>query len=104
MYGGGSDANGPNAAYSSSDDVYAPRTSDSAGVCSTPTNALTAAETMTVGSGGTAMDQATVRSKHPGGVHIAMVDGSVQFINDDVETTGCYSGTSCCAPLGLHDH
>ena len=99
MYGGGSDANGPNAAFSNSDDVYAPGLADAAGVCVARTNSLTIAENMSVGSGGTAADQATVRSKHPGGVHVAMVDGSIQFINDDIETTGCYNTPiTCCTP------
>ena len=48
-------------------------------------------------SGNGGFDQATVRSRHPGGVHVAMCDGSVQFINDDIETTGCYFG-GCCSP------
>ena len=49
--------------------------------------------------GSTSMDQATVRSKHPGGAHVAMSDGSVTFVNDDVETTGCgyASPATCCA-------
>jgi hypothetical protein len=41
-------------------------------------------------------DQATSRSMHPGGVFIAMCDGSVQFINDDIETAGSW-GTCCRA-------
>ena len=97
MYGGGSDANGPNAAYSNSDDVYAPGLQDPAGVC-VAASGLGAKETMSVGSGGSAMDQATIRSKHPGGAHVAMCDGSVQFITDDIETTGCYGANSCCTP------
>jgi prepilin-type processing-associated H-X9-DG protein len=45
-------------------------------------------------SGGGGFDQATVRSKHPGGSHIAMCDGSVQWVSDDIETSGCYG--QCC--------
>ena len=39
-------------------------------------------------------DQATMRSKHEGGVFVAMCDGSVNFITDDIETSGCYG--ACC--------
>ncbi len=97
-YGGGSDANGPNATYSNSDDVACPSTgpnaiADQPGVCTQNKNAVATAEKMNCSAGG--YDQATVRSKHPGGVYVAMADGSVQFVNDDIETTGCYS-VSCC--------
>jgi prepilin-type processing-associated H-X9-DG protein len=40
--------------------------------------------------------QATARSKHPGGVHVAMCDGSVQFISNDIETSGG-TGAACCS-------
>ena len=40
-----------------------------------------------------------MRSKHPGGVHVAMADASVQFINDDIETSGCYG--PCCSAWDL---
>jgi prepilin-type processing-associated H-X9-DG protein len=92
-YGAGGDANGPNVCGGASDDVYADF-SDAGGTgCPPPTDPTGVAECMTV-SGGGGFDQATVRSKHPGGVHVAMCDGSVQFINDDVETSGCYG--NCC--------
>ena len=94
MYGAGGDANGPNAAYSNSDDVVCDVT-DNPGTCGLRTNAAAAAENMSASAGST-FDQATVRSKHPGGVHVAMADGSVQFINDDIETSGCYG--TCCTP------
>jgi prepilin-type processing-associated H-X9-DG protein len=32
--------------------------------------------------------QATVRSVHPGGAYVAMTDGSVTFVSDDIETSG----------------
>jgi prepilin-type processing-associated H-X9-DG protein len=97
MFGGGSDANGPNCAFSNSDDVRTD-TADSSGVCVARTNPLGIAENMSAG-GGNGFDQATVRSKHPGGAHLAMADGSVMFINDDIETTGCYNTSqSCCTP------
>ncbi|MCI0331894.1 MAG: DUF1559 domain-containing protein [Planctomycetes bacterium] len=92
MYGAGGDANGPNFCGANSDDVYADF-SDAPGQCTAATNQLGIAECMTV-SGGGGFDQATVRSKHPGGIHVAMCDGSVQFITDDIETSGCYGG--CC--------
>jgi prepilin-type processing-associated H-X9-DG protein len=94
MYGAGGDANGPNACYPNSDDVVAPAEFlGAAGICPASSNPITQPECMNV-SGGGGFDQATVRSKHPGGVHVAMVDGSVQFINDDIETSGCW-GTCC---------
>jgi prepilin-type processing-associated H-X9-DG protein len=33
---------------------------------------------------------------HPGGIHVAMVDGSVQFISDDIETAAVWG--TCCKP------
>ena len=77
IFGSGGDANGPNACYPSADDVY----SD---VCGTD---QAKAECMDCFTGGAA-DQATTRSSHPGGVHIAMCDGSVSFLSDNVETSG----------------
>jgi hypothetical protein len=40
------------------------------------------------------MDQATSRSMHVGGVFIALCDASVQFISDDIETSG--PNGACC--------
>jgi prepilin-type N-terminal cleavage/methylation domain-containing protein len=79
IYGSGGDANGPNACYPSADDVY----SD---VCGT---ALAQDQCMDCFTGGAA-DQAAVRSSHAGGAFLAMCDGSVTFISDDVETSGSY--------------
>lgn len=49
-------------------------------------------------SGSTA--QMAARSAHPGGVHVLMLDGSVRFVSDDVDSKadqhGCGSG-----PLGV---
>jgi prepilin-type processing-associated H-X9-DG protein len=92
-YGGGGDANGPNACYSNSDDIPLAAYDDPAAVCAAPGESTTALECMTVSHGG--FDQATVRSRHPGGAHVAMADASVQFISDDIETTGCYG--PCCS-------
>jgi prepilin-type N-terminal cleavage/methylation domain-containing protein/prepilin-type processing-associated H-X9-DG protein len=94
-YGGGGDAIGPNCAFSNSDDVVTD-VSDTPGICVARTNSLAIAENMSAYAT-SGFDQATTRSKHPGGVHVAMCDGSVQFINDDIELTACYDATnSCC--------
>ncbi|MBX3435522.1 MAG: DUF1559 domain-containing protein [Pirellulales bacterium] len=77
IYGSGGDANGPNACYPSADDVY----SD---VCGTPE---AQAQCMDCFTGGAA-DQATVRSSHVGGAFLAMCDASVNFVSDDIETSG----------------
>ena len=37
--------------------------------------------------------QATPRSLHPGGVCVALCDGSVQFVPDTVETSGPHGTT-----------
>lgn len=79
MYGSGGDANGPNACYLYSDDVY----SD---VCSTSG----AIDQCMDCWGSTLFAQATVRSTHPGGAHVAMCDGSVTFVIDDIETSGSF--------------
>jgi prepilin-type N-terminal cleavage/methylation domain-containing protein/prepilin-type processing-associated H-X9-DG protein len=93
MYGAGGDANGPNICTPISDDVYSDLGvfSKPCGAHKEPTGAL---ECMGVYIG-ESFGQATVRSRHPGGVHVAMGDGSVQFINDDIETSGCLG--DCCA-------
>jgi prepilin-type N-terminal cleavage/methylation domain-containing protein len=84
-FGSGGDANGPNVCYPNSDDVF----SDN---CKT---AGTKAECMTC-HGWPEFAQATVRSLHTGGTFVAMSDGSVQFINDEIETSGSYG--NCCTP------
>jgi prepilin-type N-terminal cleavage/methylation domain-containing protein/prepilin-type processing-associated H-X9-DG protein len=101
-----SDANGPNACAPTSDDVYSDTGCGASGAscpsCSTP-NAF-ASDCMacygcstTIGSPSGGFDQATVRSMHQGGVYVAMVDGHVEFITDDIETSGCWTG-ACCSP------
>ncbi len=54
---------------------------------------ITESECMQCG-GVTYSAQQTTRSSHPGGVYVAMCDGSVQFVSDDIESTGCYG--QCC--------
>jgi prepilin-type N-terminal cleavage/methylation domain-containing protein/prepilin-type processing-associated H-X9-DG protein len=87
-YGAGGDADGPNACYTISDDVY----SD---LC-VPPSGEAQTECMTCYQGDH-FQQATARSKHPGGVHVAMCDGSVQFISDDIETSGGTAAACCSA-------
>jgi prepilin-type N-terminal cleavage/methylation domain-containing protein/prepilin-type processing-associated H-X9-DG protein len=93
-YGGGGDADGPNACYTKSDDVYS-NLCDGKNGNPTP-NPATVNECMTC-EGGDHVQQATTRSKHPGGVHVAMCDGSVQFISNDVETAGGITPVCCAA-------
>lgn len=88
MYGAGGDDSGPNSCGNTADDVYSD-ICDSGGT----RNAIAGAECMTCYGGG--FDQQTIRSKHPGGVHVAMCDGSVQFISDDIEVSSGI-GSSCC--------
>jgi prepilin-type N-terminal cleavage/methylation domain-containing protein/prepilin-type processing-associated H-X9-DG protein len=96
MYGSGGDDQGPNQPDYRADDVISDVCTTASGLCNTsvPPNAATQVENMNCSVGG--YDQATARSKHPGGVHVAMVDGSVQFVNDDIESSGC-PGTCCTA-------
>jgi prepilin-type N-terminal cleavage/methylation domain-containing protein len=77
MYGSRGDANGPNACYPLSDDVY----SDACGLSDTVAQCMDCDH-------GDYFAQATTRSVHPGGAYIAMTDGSVTFISDDIETSG----------------
>lgn len=79
MFGSGGDANGPNACYANSDDVY----------CDLSLGDQNQAECMSCVPD-RYFAQAAVRSLHVGGANLAMCDGSVQFIGDDIETSGEY--------------
>jgi len=87
-YGAGGDDNGPNACAPSTggkaDDVY----SD---VCSDPF-----ARSICMSCDPGYFAQATARSTHVGGAHVAMCDGAVQFVSDDIETSGDFG--QCCSP------
>lgn len=87
FHGWGGDANGPNVCFPSADDI-----GDDTGKLNCNDPQLTT-KCMTCDGYGD-FDQAASRSMHPGGVFIALCDGSVQFISDDIETTG--SRGPCC--------
>jgi prepilin-type processing-associated H-X9-DG protein len=83
MHGSDNDA-GPNDCQDGGDSI---RNGDS--VVSAVGEATLRAECMLCdGAGGI---QAVPRSNHPGGVHVAMCDGSVQFILNEVETTEAWN-------------
>ena len=86
-YGYDGDANGPNACYENADDVAG---------CELSLQNQYQTECMSCYSGDQWNDQAAPRSVHPGGVQVAMGDGSVTWIDDSIETTGRYG--ACCSP------
>jgi prepilin-type processing-associated H-X9-DG protein len=86
-YGWGSDGDGPNFCGPNADDIAGTGFS-----CSDP---QIQAECMSCFGPG-ANDGATGRSQHPSGLHVAMCDGSVQFVSDDIETAGSWG--TCCKP------
>ena len=75
-FGTTGDANGPNICQQDADDVNGPLLAD---------EALLKQECMPDYTGSHAADQATVRSQHPGGVHLGMADGSAHYISDSIE-------------------
>jgi hypothetical protein len=87
-YGAGGDDNGPNVcnAVNKEDDVMSDVCNDR--------NAM--AQCMSCDPGYFA--QATVRSVHTGGAYLGMCDGSVQFVSDDIETSGAALSSKCCSP------
>jgi len=92
-YGAGGDDMGPNHCDANGDDVHGPGVCGSGTLCGPDTGP----ECMSCYATSGGFDQATTRSKHPGGVHVAMCDGSVQWVSDDIETTPCYVDTCCTA-------
>lgn len=95
-YASGGDDNGPNYCDVNADDVHAPGVCGAGPVCGGAVGSGEAAtECMTCYSTTGGFDQATTRSRHVGGVFMAMADASVQWISDDIETNGCYNSTCC---------
>ena len=86
-YGFRGDANGPNACNDYADDI--PTTLR----CRNLDRQMLRDICMPC-DGSSNFTQATTRSIHQGGVHLAFVDGSVRFISDDVETSGKWG--PCC--------
>jgi type II secretory pathway pseudopilin PulG len=89
-HGSGGDCNGPNPANELSDDITG---------CLDLMNKHGMRETLTrermTCCEGCPSNQAAPRSRHaPGGVHVAMCDGSVHWISDDINTSGPW-GTCC---------
>jgi prepilin-type N-terminal cleavage/methylation domain-containing protein len=90
-YASGGDANGPNYCGPDADDIGGNNL-----LCSGNSELLTQCMTCFGGSAGGSFDQATARSAHVGGLFVALCDGSVQFISDDIQTSGPYG--TCCTP------
>lgn len=89
-HGFGGDCNGPNAAGEAADDF-----TGCDAVQKQVGRPIMIAERMTCWEGCTS-HQAGPRSRHaPGGVHVAMCDGSVHWISDDINTTG--PNGECCS-------
>jgi len=81
-YGSNGDDNGPNVCNPRADDIYY------SGTCESPEAIdLLRDECMTCDAVNYFAQQ-TVRSTHVGGAFVAMCDGSVTFVSDDVETSG----------------
>ncbi len=90
-HGFGGDCNGPNPANESSDDITG---------CFDLMNKVGPGAAVLTTERMTCCDncrnfQAAPRSRHPGGVHVVMCDGSVHWINDDINTSG--PGGKCCS-------
>jgi hypothetical protein len=81
------DANGPNACNDYADDIPTRL------LCRTQDREYLRKICMPC-DGSASFDQATTRSMHVGGVFIALVDCSVQFIENEIETSGKFG--PCC--------
>jgi hypothetical protein len=91
-YGARGDANGPNVCTDFADDVQTRlqcRTADR----------LYLRQICMPCDGYGAFDQATTRSQHVGGVLMAYCDGRIDFVDNNIETTGSYG--PCCT---IWDH
>ena len=96
-FGFGGDDNGPNYCSPIGDDiVLAGGHKCSSSRANAGDAALLVAQCMGCWDRNGGSDQATTRSMHTGGVFVAMCDASVQFISDDIETSGEWG--SCCTP------
>jgi hypothetical protein len=95
-HGSGGDSNGPNncTLVGKADDIPASKSVVSF-VCGAAPEALLA-ECMTCNDDSFGFPQAAPRSSHPGGIFVALCDGSVTYIADDIETSGQF-GTCCKA-------
>jgi prepilin-type N-terminal cleavage/methylation domain-containing protein len=90
FHGWGGDDPGPNYCGLSADDIAgAPPLACDASL-------LTDCMPCYGGTPGASFDQQTARSTHSGGVFIAMCDGSVQFISNDIDAGGTFG--KCCTP------
>ena len=92
-HGSDGDANGPNPCNDKSDDVWGP----TAQYCTESVFLQQACMTCFRAGGHT---QGATRSNHPGGIQAASGDGSVQWIGNDIETSGSGNGLRgpCCSP------
>ena len=92
-HGYGGNDNGPNACNEAADDfVECLEVQFSVGIPKTITECMTC---WPGGVNGGINQQQTARSKHPGGVLIALADGSVHFIDNTINTGGPWA--PCCS-------
>lgn len=98
-HGFNGDARGPNPSY--------PRSDDTAG-CAAAQDLVGGVDQMArLGMGcyrntsGSPNRQAGARSMHPGGIHVALADGSVQWINDYIEVSTTHNYVSVWDRLNM---
>ena len=88
-HGFGGDANGPNPSNDAADDILGcSKFTEEIGLDRLRSERMTCWKTCP-------SYQASPRSVHPGGVHVAMCDGSARWIGDDVNTGPAWS--ECCS-------